>query len=63
MKTGITIIRTVQTGMDSYKDIRTTKIFNDDCTILEIKQWISNNSQMAIEDVRISAVEISDMID
>jgi hypothetical protein len=63
MKTGITIIRTVQTGIDSYKDIRTTKIFNDDSTILEIKQWISNNSQMAIEDVRISAVEISDMID
>ena len=38
MKTAVTVIDTVQVSMDEYKDIKTTKVFDDESTIKEIKE-------------------------
>jgi len=38
MQTVITVINTVQVGIDTYQDIKTSRIFNDDSTIREIKE-------------------------
>ena len=40
MKTAVTVINAVQIGMDEYRDLKTTKIFDDNTTIGEIKDWI-----------------------
>ena len=64
MKTAVTLIETVQTGMDSYKDLRTTKVFEDSTTLLEIKQWIKSkaNSKIEVEDISLACVDISDVV-
>ena len=64
MKTAVTIIETVQTGMDSYKDLRTTKVFEDSTTLLEIKQWIKSKakSKIEVEDISLACVDISDVV-
>jgi hypothetical protein len=64
MKTAVTLIETVQTGMDSYKDLRTTKVFEDSVTLLEIKQWIKSKAKLKIEveDVSLACVDISDVV-
>lgn len=64
MKTGVTLIDTVQTGMDNYKDLRTTKVFEDSATLLEIKQWIKSKSKLKIEveDISLACVDISDVV-
>lgn len=64
MKTAVTVINTVQTGMDNYKDVRTTKIFSDESTLLEIKQWIKekNGFKDDVTRISLSAVEISDVL-
>lgn len=64
MKTAITITDTVQTGIDEYKDIKKTKVFHNGTTILEIKEWIKSESpykSVAIDDIRLSSVIISDV--
>ena len=65
MKTAITLIETVQTGMDSYKDVRTTKVFEDSATLLDIKHWVKSKakSKINIEDISLSCVDISDVVD
>ena len=64
METAVTIIETVQTGMDSYKDLRTTKVFEDSATLLEIKQWIKlkAKSKIEVEDISLACVDISDVV-
>lgn len=64
MKTAVTLIETVQTGMDNYKDIRITKVFEDSATILEIKQWIKSKakSKIEVEDISLAVVDISDVV-
>ena len=63
MKTAVTVINTVQTGMDNYKDVRTTKYFDDSATLFEIKEWIKFKGRLQIEtkDVSLASVEISDV--
>jgi len=62
MKTAVTIINTIQTGMDSYNDYRITKVFTDDQSIRDIKEWIKFNQDLRIpvEDVSLACVDISD---
>lgn len=64
MKTAVTLIETVQTGMDSYKDLRTTKVFEDNATLLDIKQWIKSKlkSKIEVEDISLACVDISDVV-
>ena len=64
MKTAVTLIETVQTGMDNYKDLRTTKVFEDSATLLEIKQWIKSKSKskIEVEDISLACVDISDVV-
>lgn len=64
MKTAVTLIETVQTGIDNYKDMRITKVFEDSATILEIKQWIKSKakSKIEVEDISLAVVDISDVV-
>lgn len=63
MKTGVTVTNTVQISMDEYKDVKTTKVFDDDATIKDIKTWIieATKSKSKIEDIGLSFVEISNV--
>lgn len=63
MKTGITVINTVQVGMEEYRDVKTTKVFDDSTTILEIKQWVINQMRLSRspEEIGLSAIDVSDV--
>jgi len=63
MKTGITVINDVQVSMDDYKCVRTTKVFDDNCTLLQIKEWIKLSTKAKTEAATMSLayVEISDI--
>ena len=63
MKTGITVINTEQTGMNEYKDVKTTKIFDDGCTLLQIKYWIKSATKAKCADTEMSLayVDITDI--
>ena len=64
METAVTVINTVQIGMDEYADTRTTKVFNDNNTISEIKEFIrlELNLKRPISEIGISSIFISDVI-
>lgn len=64
MKTAITVIDTKQVGMEEYRDVRTTKVFDDSTTILEIKQWIKIKLKLTkteVENIGFSGIDISDV--
>ena len=64
MKTAVTTITTEQTGMDHYKDLHHTKVFDDSATLGEIKQWIKSKypkSQFKVEDTSLECVTFSDV--
>lgn len=63
MKTAITIINTVQTGIDSWLDFKTTKVFDDDTKIGEIKEWIGRELELEcdIDEIGLSSNIISDV--
>jgi len=65
MKTGITVIITEQTGQDSYKDVKITKVFNDTATLGDIKVWIKSQYKSKLEaaDMSLASVDISDVKD
>lgn len=64
MKTAVTLTETVQTGIDSYKDSRITKVFEDSATIFEIKQWIKSKTKtkIEVEDISLACIDISDVV-
>ncbi len=64
MKTAVTVIQTIQTGMDSYKDLKKTKVFEDNATLLEIKQWAKeamNAEKVEVEDISLGCLDFSDV--
>ena len=64
MKTAVTVINTVQISMDEYRDVKTTKIFDDNSTIGEIKDWIvkaSMNQKLERDKIGISGTDFSDV--
>jgi hypothetical protein len=64
MKTAVTVIETVQTGMDNYKDLKKTKVFDDSTTLLEIKQWAKeamNVTKVEVEDISLGSLDFSDV--
>mgnify|MGYP000063571618 CR=1 FL=1 len=64
MKTAVTIIQFVQTGMDNYKDVKETKVFDDNTTLLEIKQWIHTKSKAKIDvsEISLATADFSDVV-
>ena len=64
MKTAVTVINTVQVGMDEFRDLKTTKIFDDDTTIGEIKDWIIKERKLKLErdKIGISGTDFSDVV-
>ena len=64
MKTAVTVINTVQIGMDEYRDLKTTKIFDDNTTIGEIKDWIIKERKLKLErdKIGISGTDLSDVV-
>lgn len=64
MKTAVTVINTVQVGVDEYRDLKTTKIFDDDTTIGEIKDWIIKERKLKLErdKIGISGTDFSDVV-
>jgi len=64
MKTAVTIIQFVQTGMDNYKDVKETKVFDDNTTLLEIKQWIhtKSKSKIDISEISLATADFSDVV-
>ena len=65
MKTAVTIITTNQIGIDEWKDIRHTKIFEDHDTLLDIKRWIKSKSKstLIVSDISLSEPIFSDVED
>ena len=65
MKTAITVVKTEQQSMDSYADVRTTKVFDDNSTIGEIKDWIIATLKIKKDRqyLGLSGTEISDLIE
>jgi hypothetical protein len=65
MKTAITVVKTEQQSMDSYADVRTTKVFDDNSTIGEIKDWIISTLKLKKDRqyLGLSGTEISDLIE
>lgn len=63
MKTGITVTKTVRTDDDVYRLIKTTKSFNDDATIGEVKAWIKLKGEFNLLTTEVSLLfaEISDI--
>ncbi len=64
MKTAVTIIQCIQTGMENYKDLKETKVFDDSATLLEIKQWIHerSKSKQSVEEISLGTIDFSDVI-
>jgi hypothetical protein len=64
MKTAVTIIQFVQTGMDNYKDVKETKVFDDNATLLEIKQWIHTKlkSKIDVSEISLATADFSDVV-
>lgn len=64
MKTAVTVIDTVQTGIDNYKDLKKTKVFEDNATLLEIKQWAKEAmgfEGVEAEDISLGTLDFSDV--
>ena len=64
MKTAVTVIQTIQTGMDNYKDLKKTKVFEDNTTLLEIKQWAKeamNVKKIEVKDISLGCLDFSDV--
>ena len=63
MKTVITICNTVQVGVENYEDVKYSKVFDDDSTILDIKKWIQSETanNLSIEQIGITGTSISDL--
>lgn len=65
MKTAVTIIKFTQTGIDNYKDVKETKVFDDNATLLEIKQWIhsrkDDKGKIEASEISLATVDISDV--
>ena len=64
MKTAVTVIQTIQTGMDNYKDLKKTKVFEDSATLLEIKQWAKeamNAKKVEVADISLGCLDFSDV--
>lgn len=64
MKTAVTVIDTIQTGIDTYKDLKKTKVFEDSATLLEIKQWAKeamNAKNVEVEDISLGSLDFSDV--
>lgn len=63
MKTGVTVIKTHQVGIDSWEDEKITKLFDDSSTIGDIKSWIKSelSYKAEIKDIGLSGNMISDI--
>ena len=50
--------------MDNYKDLKKTKVFEDNATLLEIKQWAKeaiNVKNVEVEDISLGCLDFSDV--
>jgi len=65
MRTAVTVINTIQTGADSYKDLKITKIFEDEVTLGDIKSWANRILKYKgdTEDISLGSLDFSDVID
>ena len=64
MKTGVTVVDCIQTGMDNYKDVKITKAFDDSTTLLDIKIWIKNTLKITGKEaynISLASYDISDI--
>jgi len=63
MKTAVTVINTIQVGMDEYKDFKETKTFNDDATIKDIKRWVQliTKSKRQLNEISINECNLSNV--
>jgi hypothetical protein len=64
MKTAVTVINTVQVSLDEFRDVKATKIFDDNATIGEIKDWIIKEKKLKIDrdKLGISGTDFSDVV-
>lgn len=65
MKTAVTVINAVQVSVDEYRDIKVTKIFDDNATLGEIKDWVIKERKIKLErdKVGISGTDFSDIVE
>ena len=52
--------------MDNYKDVKETKIFDDNATLLEIKEWIhsqrNDRSKIEVSEISLATADFSDVV-
>lgn len=52
--------------MDNYKDVKETKVFEDNATLLEIKQWIhskrDDKSKIEASEISLATADFSDVV-
>lgn len=63
MKTAVTVINTIQTGMDNYKDLKITKVFDDSATLQDIKEWAKASMKFKgdSKDISLGCLDFSDV--
>lgn len=59
MKTAITVLTTKQIGIETWKDISTTKVFDSSATLQEIINWIKTIDKGA----NLSSCKISEVVE
>lgn len=58
METAVTVTTCVQIGIETWRDINRTKVFNETSTLGEIDAWIKSiDKTMSTSSVTISQVE------
>ena len=64
MKTAVTVVFNIQTGMDNYKDVKKSKVFDDNTTLFEIKQWIHGmyKSTTSVSEISLATADFSDVL-
>ena len=65
MKTAVTVTKVIQTGIDTYKDLKVTKVFDDNITLLQIKLWakITMEDKGSAKHISLGSLEFSDVED
>lgn len=67
MKTAVTVVNTIQVSMDEYKDVRITKVFDDNQRLIDIKNWVKvtcpTHKNIEVSNISLSAVTFSDIND
>tara|TARA_R110002020_G_C15840951_1_gene735159 strand:+ start:417 stop:596 length:180 start_codon:yes stop_codon:yes gene_type:complete len=59
MKTAVTVTNCVQIGIETWRDVCTTKVFDENATLGEIDQWVKSIDKT----LPLSGVKFGDIVE